>query len=408
MVKRLFSLVLSILITVSLFVKVEGTGFFMHGSGIASTTNTVAVSYSQSNSPLNINFRPDEFPENLLLDSSKPNIFQKVKQFFVDLFSVKNNKEATNNIVTNERTVYLGGNAIGFSIAGNGVVIVGISEVDSPSGRIMPSKMSNLRQGDILLKIEGIEIDSGEKIGEVINSEEFAGKSVSVELLREGKSILTSINPALDNLTGKYKLGLWIRDNASGVGTLTFVEKNGDFASLGHPVSDIDTGVIIPVKSGSIYKSTIIGVKKGQRGVPGEIKGMFVKGKNAIGSITSNNENGVYGKIDENYVQNYSKREIQVANRSEIKLGKASIFTCIDSSNVEEFEVEIVRTNNQNSKNLVIRVTDKRLLDITGGIVQGMSGSPIVQGNKLIGCITHVFVNDPTKGFGMFVDMMKP
>ena len=207
-----------------------------------------------------------------------------------------------------------------------------------------------------------------------------------------------------------YRLGLWIRDNAAGVGTLTYVRQdNFRFGALGHPVCDIDTGKIMPVSGGNIYKCSIVGFNKGVRGNPGELRGLFLKSGVSVGELDNNNNFGVYGKINEEYVKAMGVEPMMVGFRDSVKTGKAKILSTIDGGKPEEYEIEIIKLNYQSEsdkKSMVLRITDERLLNSTGGIVQGMSGSPIIQNGKLVGAVTHVFVSDPTKGFGVYIDWM--
>ena len=202
---------------------------------------------------------------------------------------------------------------------------------------------------------------------------------------------------------------MWVRDHASGIGTLTYINSKNRFGALGHPICDSDTKSVISLKDGQLYNCSVLGVNKGSSGAPGELKGLFMQGKNTQGVIEKNNNYGVFGTIynDSNFLKKY--KEIEIGSRISVKPGKAKIKCCLDGNNVEEFDIEIIKTNYQNysnGKSMVIRVTDKNLISRTGGIVQGMSGSPIIQNGKLVGAVTHVFVNDPTKGYGIYAEWM--
>lgn len=333
------------------------------------------------------------------------NPFTKIRDFFVELFSGK--KEPVSNENSNKTFVYLGGNCIGFSICSDGVVVVGVSEVDNGSRKISPASNANIKPGDIIKKIDDIKITSAEKIAEILSSGQ---KSYRVEILRNENTIFTEIVPAFDFLTSTFKLGLWVRDNSSGVGTLTFTKEDGSFVALGHSVADIDTGTNIPIGEGFVYRTNIIGVTKGRRGEPGELKGVFVKSDKYVGVLTNNSSRGLVGKFEEDSVKKYSNTYIELAKISEVVPGKATMFSCIEGGSVEGFEIEIVKVNKTSSeknKNMVVRIVDEDLLNKCGGIVQGMSGSPIVQNGKLVGGLTHVFVNDPTKGYAIFAENME-
>ena len=296
--------------------------------------------------------------------------------------------------------VYLGGFPLGFTINCSGVVVIAISN----------DTVENLKEGDIITHIEGKTVSSSAEISKVINDDRMRNENLTLSIIRDGKEEIGKITPQVDKLTGKKKLGIWIRDNSAGVGTVTYIRKdNFRFGALGHPVCDIDTGAIMPVSSGNIFKCNIVGYKRGEKGKPGELKGLFLRNGSILGSLDKNNEFGVYGNFYEKYLEQFSGDLIEVANRSEIKSGKAQIRCTIDGCQPEYYDIEIVKTyfqSTKSNKSMFIRVTDKRLLESTGGIVQGMSGSPIIQNGKLVGAVTHVFVSDPTKGYGVYTDFM--
>lgn len=327
------------------------------------------------------------------------NSFPSFKEIFRDLF-----KKHNNNIVNQDKKekvyVYLGGYPLGFTINCKGVVVVAISNENN----------TDIKEGDIITKIEGNEIDSISQILAIINSEEYKGKSVNIEYVRDGKIYNTMFLPVYDEIQKFYKLGLWVRDNAAGVGTLTYIRKdNFRFGALGHPVCDIDTGSLLPAKNGNIFKCNIVGYKKGVKGSAGELKGLFLRNGSILGELDTNSEFGVYGKFDSDFIENYNGELVEVASQDEVKSGKAYIRCTIDGLVPRDYEIEIVKTYFQSSKSnksMFIRVKDEELIKSTGGIVQGMSGSPIIQNGKFVGAVTHVFVSDPTKGYGIYADWM--
>ena len=209
--------------------------------------------------------------------------------------------------------------------------------------------------------------------------------------------------------SGKYKLGLWVKNEASGVGTLTYVEHETDkFGALGHPITDFETGAVVPAKSGKVFNCSVVGLSKGEKGTPGEMKGVFMQGKNSKGSIEKNTESGVFGKITDKSTLVDINKSAEVGGRLSVRPGKATLVSSITGV-CENYEIEIIKANYQpksSDKSFVFRVVDERLLDLTGGIIQGMSGSPIMQNGKIIGAVTHVFVSDPTKGYGIYIDWM--
>ena len=305
----------------------------------------------------------------------------------------------------NGEQVYLGGYPLGITIDGNGVKVIGLNEFISDNGKVVcPAIESGIRINDTVVEIDGIVIHNSVKLSEIANASE--GKSISIKYIRQGQTYNTTIVPQRDLSTGMYRLGLWTRDSSSGVGTLTYIKKDLQFGSLGHPIFD-NEGKMVPVTEGSVFQCKINGVVKGQKGSAGELKGSF-DFNDKIGSVYLNNKFGVYGNLSR--LPNYQPMQlIDVAAVSEVKQGKAYVYCTLEGAQRDCYEIEIVKSVNQTSKEdkgMVLRVTDPRLLDKTGGIVQGMSGSPIVQNGKLVGAVTHVFINDPTKGYGVYAQWM--
>ena len=319
---------------------------------------------------------------------------------FKDALKTLFNKKQTKPVLDEKVVVYLGGYPLGFTFKCDGVLVVAISN----------DSATNLVEGDIIKKIENFDVFSVENISEVLNEKLDSSKILNLTILRKNEEMRASIKPIFDSISQKYKLGLWIRDDAAGVGTITYVRKdNLRFGALGHPVCDIDTGSIMPVSSGDIYKCNIIGYKKGEKGKAGELKGLFLRNGSVYGGLDKNKKSGVYGAFEKDKLDFVSEKEVEVADRSEVKSGKAKIRCTIDGYQPQEYDIEIVKTyfqTGRETKSMFIRVTDKELIEKTGGIVQGMSGSPIIQNGKLVGAVTHVFVSDPTKGYGIFADLM--
>lgn len=323
--------------------------------------------------------------------------FPKLKEMIKTLF--KKNKPVKNN-ATEKTYVYLGGYPLGFAISCDGVIVVANSNESA----------SEINAGDIIVKIQNEKVNSADDVLSIINKMENAGKDLNVSYLKSGVEYNTILKPIFDKEKKLYKLGIWVRDNAAGVGTITYIRKdNLRFGALGHPVCDIDTGTLLPINDGNIYRCTIMGYKKGKKGNPGELKGLFLRSGRILGTLDNNNKMGVYGKFSDKFLSDYQAELVEVANHNEIKNGKAKIRCTIEGSVPKDYEIEIVKTyfqNEKDNKSMFIRVTDKELIEKTGGIIQGMSGSPVIQNGKLIGAITHVFVNDPTKGYAVFADYM--
>lgn len=333
-----------------------------------------------------------------------PDIFNKVVQILAPTTGSVLDEDSTTPIY-----VHLSGRPSGFSVEGGGLVVVSLGDVKC-DGKFVesPCKVAGIKEGDIIIKAEGETLTSGERLIDIINSKN--GALCNLEIVRNGEHKIISVKPLKDDLALSYRIGVWVRDSSVGVGTITYVTEEGLFSALGHPISDSDTETIMPVGDGGIYKCSIVGVKKGARGTPGELKGLFLKNNNKIGVITENSKNGIKGLFNSTEeAKKYCNPELtEVSKRSEVKTGRATILSTVDGTTPEEYEIEIIKTNHINSSGnrcMVIRITDEKLLEKTNGIVQGMSGSPVIQNGKLVGCVTHVFINDPTKGFADFVQI---
>ncbi len=300
------------------------------------------------------------------------------------------------------------GSTVGVKLYTDGILVIGTSEVKGEDGKeYRPWKEANIKKGDIIESMNGEKLKSIEHMIELI--EKAKGKAITIKVKRKNNEFKTEIKPNKSTEDSKYKLGLWVRDSTAGIGTLTFYDPNTNyFGALGHGITDVDTGELLTVGEGTIIKSKIVSIRKGQKGKPGELKGIFMQDEDAIGNIQFNNECGIYGlyngNIDDKYIE-----PMPVALRAQAKEGRAYILSNVRGEKVEKFDIEIQKVNRQNelnSKGMIIKITDNNLLALTGGIVQGMSGSPIIQNGKIIGAVTHVFVNDPTKGYGIFIDSM--
>ena len=309
----------------------------------------------------------------------------------------------TTVVVCDDKSVYLGGVPLGFSVTTKGVIVVGTNSVVSTSKQ---NNKTKLNSGDIVTKINGVNIFNVDDIKKQLK--ESNGNDVNVTYIRNDKEQTTTLTPILDSQTNEYKLGIWIRNDAQGIGTLTFVTEDNEFGALGHSITDFETGVEIPVNDGNIYPCTMLGITKGTKGKAGELRCLFVQGSMSNGNIEKNTDCGVFGEITNN--ENIIDKNLScpIASRLLVRVGNAKIISSVSGIR-EEYDIEIIKTYNQHStsdKSFIFRVKDKRLLDLTGGIVQGMSGSPIVQDGKLIGAVTHVFLYDPTKGYGVYSDWM--
>ncbi|MDP4087742.1 MAG: SpoIVB peptidase [Bacillota bacterium] len=308
-----------------------------------------------------------------------------------------------------EMSLYPGGTSIGVKLNTKGVLVVALSDVEAGMGKVSsPAAQSGIMVGDTILSINDKPIKSAEMLAYQING--CQGKELKVVIERKGESIVKRVKPIKVQSDNKYKIGLWVRDSTAGVGTLTFYDdKTGSFAALGHPITDVDTGTILSVDKGELVSSSIVSIRKGVRGTPGELKGIFINENNVLGKITDNTECGIFGKAEKKVLDGSKVKPMKVSLRNEIKPGKAQIITTIDDKGPKYYDIIIEKLLNQETpgpKSMVIKVTDPELLSKTGGIVQGMSGSPIIQNNKIVGAVTHVLINKPDTGYGIYIEWM--
>ncbi len=300
------------------------------------------------------------------------------------------------------------GNTVGVRLKLDGILVIGVSDVETAEGRKQPVKDGNIKAGDLIVEVNNRKIyDTDELIEEI---EKSRGKGIAIKYMRGNTLMETTVYPVLSKNDDRYRLGMWVRDSTAGIGTLTFYDpETRTFGALGHGITDVDTGTLMPVKEGELLESNILSVVKGKAGSPGELKGVFVEGKKKLGSILKNTEYGIYGVFYENFTRLFPGKQYPIGLRHQIKVGPAKILANISGKKVEEYDIEIVKTTKQSftgSKGMVLKITDKRLLENTGGIVQGMSGSPIIQDGRIIGAVTHVLVNDPTRGYGIYIEWM--
>ena len=305
-------------------------------------------------------------------------------------------------------TVIPVGNIAGIKLYTSGVLVVGMSEIYGVDNKAYkPYENSGIEEGDTIVSVNEDKITSTEDLIEKVNSSN--GNEVKIEYIHQEKTVACSIKPAQTS-NNEYKLGLWVRDSAAGVGTVSFYEPSSKtFGALGHGITDIDTEQLIDIASGEFVTTKILNIVKGQVGTPGRIQGTVDNQKN-IGTIQKNTKFGIYGTVDNISSLNIdSSNEMEVALRDEIKTGKAKIRCSLENGKIEEYEIQIekiFKENNYDNKSMLIKITDEKLLDKTGGIIQGMSGSPIIQNGKFIGAVTHVLVNNPTEGYAVFGDIM--
>ena len=298
------------------------------------------------------------------------------------------------------------GKAVGVTVDTDGILVLGTGYVNKDTNEVCQPSKGVLKTGDLITHVNGEKITQKEELIEIVES---STGSLNISIVRNGEILQGTLTPIISTEDGKQKIGAWVRDCTQGIGTLTYYNpQTKGFGALGHGVYDIDTKILLSIKDGKITETIISGIKKGEKGIPGELSGETDDTK-VIGEIYQNTECGLYGKIYSENVDFTEQEALPIATKENIKEGKAYILTNISGNKVEKYEINIesidINTSNP-SKCMIIRITDEKLLSQTGGIIQGMSGSPIIQDNHIIGAVTHVFVNDPTKGYGIFIENM--
>jgi len=301
------------------------------------------------------------------------------------------------------------GNSIGVTLQSDGAMIVGFATVRTNSSSSSPGRDAGLQLGDRIVTMNDVDRPGIEEIGRLVDEAGKRGEPVLLRVIRGGTQLELYIRPLLCRETNRYRLGLYVRDDAVGIGTMTFVDhESRTYGALGHVITDMDTGQAVEVGSGKIVRAVVTSIEAGKKGTPGEKRSIFIDEHRVIGNILKNTQFGIFGDVlDELVVQNDA---LPIRLKDQIQEGPVTILTVIDGQKIEEFSAEIQRVSRQQyspaGKGLIIKITDPRLLEQTGGIVQGMSGSPIIQDGHLIGAVTHVFVNDPTRGYGVFIEWM--
>jgi stage IV sporulation protein B len=298
------------------------------------------------------------------------------------------------------------GNPIGIYVETDGVMVLGTGVINASDGLNYEPALNKLKSGDYITSVNDMEINNKEDLIKAIQNCE--GEDLKIDVRREEELIQYLISP-VKTANGEYKIGAWIRDDTQGIGTMTFITQDGEFGALGHGITDIDTSLIMQIEHGYIYSADIMTIIKGRQGAPGELIGLINQSEtNKIGNIIKNTNQGIFGTINGNFKNNNQKGFLPIGLKQEIEEGPATILSCVDNE-VKEYDIMIEKVDINSSspnKGMVISITDDVLLDLTGGIVQGMSGSPILQNNKIIGAVTHVFIQDSTKGYGTFIENM--
>ena len=321
------------------------------------------------------------------------------------LFGVIRMKDIQVDVVNDTYAVPCGV-PVGIYLKSDGIMVIGTGEITNEAGNVVEPAYGILKSGDYIEKVNGEPMSDKEDLVEAVNA--CNGQAVQLEVRRNGELMKIDLEP-VQAKDGTYKLGAWVRDDTQGIGTVTYVDMNGSFGALGHGISDSDTGRLVDTEEGELYQTKIIGIEKGTAGKPGVMSGVIYYGNGTkLGEVTANTDEGVFGTVIEKFLESISSEAIPVGFRQDVKKGNAVIRSNI-SGEVKDYAIEIQRVDHaavQKNKGMTIKVVDEELLELTGGIVQGMSGSPIIQDGKLVGAVTHVLVNDPTRGYGIFIGNM--
>ena len=291
------------------------------------------------------------------------------------------------------------GQPIGVKLFSDGVLVIGFSDGESPA------KDCGLKKGDIITALDGTSLDSIEELRACLNA--GGGNDAALTVKRGSRTLTLEASPQKD-ASGEYCLGAWVRDSMAGIGTMTFYDKgSGTFGALGHGVTDVDTGKLLPLDHGSIMDASVKAVKKGERGAPGELKGEFDFSRDC-GTLYANTESGIFGRLSSQDAETIGGKSYPIAKKEEVRPGQATILAAVSGKETKEYAIEIekVYPASDTARNLLLRVTDEELLAQTGGVVQGMSGSVIVQNGRIVGAVTHVLLDDPSRGYGIFIGNM--
>ena len=329
------------------------------------------------------------------------------KNLEVKLFNAFKVKDIDVSIIERTKVIPVG-QVSGIKLYTSGVLVVGMSEIKGTDNiKHKPYENSGIQEGDTIVQIENKDITDTKELINVVNLSQ--GKELKIKYVRNNDSLECNITPVKTSET-EYKIGLWVRDSAAGIGTMTYIEPElNSFAALGHGITDIDTGKILNISDGQFITTKVLSIMKGTSGNPGKILGT-INEQAKIGIINKNSIFGIYGVVNDiTNVKLNSNNAIDVATRNEIELGEAKILCSLDGESAEEYKIQIEKiylNNDYDNKSMLIKVTDNKLIEKTGGIIQGMSGSPVIQNGKFIGAVTNVLINDPTRGYVVFGDLM--
>lgn len=323
-------------------------------------------------------------------------------------FSAEPDQNTASIDVVSERMLIPGGQSVGVQMDVKGVLVVGLEEITTIDGEVVnPGKEAGLEIGDMILAVNGTKVYKAKEVEELVNKLQ---ENIILKIKRKNYTHSVELTPVQNKDDGLYKLGVWIKDKTAGIGTLTYYDPlTESFGALGHAITDPETGAVLTINKGKLLQAKVQEVKEGTSGHPGEIQGVFYEAESPLGDLKLNCEFGIYGESYHPIENPLYEKPIAVGTREQVEKGKAYILTTLENNEIQRFEIEIEKVsklNTDSEKNMVIRVTDQKLLEETGGIVQGMSGSPILQDGKIVGAVTHVLVNDPTRGYGIFIENM--
>lgn len=326
--------------------------------------------------------------------------------------SVYIKQEQKRTIVTNYdgTEIFPCGFSVGIYLETEGVLVVGTDVITGQDGLNYEPAHGIVREGDYIVAVNDINVSAKSQLGFLINK--YGDEPVTLTLCRDGENIDVKVSPVCVG-TGQYKIGVWVKDDSQGIGTMTYITYDGNFGALGHGISDTDTKKLLSAENGRIYEAEIWGITKGRSGTPGSLCGSINYDESKIMAAIEDNTNiGIYGNLAEyrdvlEVIEEYDLKPMEICPRKDVKLGKAYVRTAV-TGEIKDYEIEITELKNQSEgdKGIVIEVTDEELLALTGGIVQGMSGSPIIQNGKIVGAVTHVFVRDSKLGYGLFIEEM--
>ncbi len=378
--------------------------FLLDGDSKTLNINLPFLYTVDSNSESVISLNGDSLSDKLEISSQKTGTAE-LHFDLLGLIPVKN----VSVTVGEERMLVPGGQSIGVMLYTDGALIVGCSDIELSDGTFVnPGKEAGLKPGDVIKSVNGTEIQNASHLTDLINNIAYGDITLGIE--RDGKQMMISVQSAEDSYDDKFRLGLWVRDSTAGVGTLTYYDPvMQKFGGLGHAITDVDTGELLSVKNGEVIFSEILEVVKSSEGSPGSLRGSFDPTKEVFGDIIENTNYGLYGNCEQVLNNSIYPNMLPAGSHNDVHTGPATILCSTDSSGIHEYECEIISVARQfrpSQKSFVIEVKDEELLNITGGIVQGMSGSPVIQDGKLIGAVTHVLVNEPTRGYGLYIDWM--